>query len=92
MQSAPEDLDTQKFLQAHVAELDAWSEVFEKCELAWLVGRFKHGNVKPEFLGEAIHKGRVQPAFFVERSHSASTLASLDDELYRSRIEPSVPT
>src|SRR5438067_6429245 len=88
MQAAAIDFDAQQFLQPHVAEVYLAPEVIEQGKLAGLVGRFKHHDVMPERLNEAVRICRIELAFSVEKPDATSALSSFNHQLQGSSVQP----
>src|SRR5713226_8051431 len=88
METAPEDLDTQQFLQAYIAEMDSGPKMLKKRKLAWFVGCFEHGDSEAKFLGESIDKVGIQLSFVVECTYPTCALTGLNNELHSPCFEP----
>jgi hypothetical protein len=86
MEAAPKDLNTQHFLQAHITEMNALPKMFQKGELARLVGRFKYRNVKPKCFGKSIRNCSIKRPIYTERPYTTSTLTGLNDKLHCSGL------
>src|SRR5690348_5584504 len=90
MQAAPVDLDAKQLLQPHVAQADLGPEVIQERKLARLVGSLEHDVSETESIGEAFGEVGVELAAGAEEADFVGALPGLDDELPRSRSEPSV--
>jgi hypothetical protein len=90
MQTPSVNLYAQKFLQPYVSKDHFATEVVEQSELVSLGGRLKHNHSEAELVNESVRKSKVELSGFIEETNATRALSSLDHELSRSGIEPSL--